>query len=203
MCCVDEFVKVGQSHRHHLFGRVIALSVLCLFLLVFIILMWAGASFGNCILLIADTISWSILLGRGTLSSPHKIRHLPAILDPGVGEVPGLAGAISHWVRGWNVAHCQPGLDGALGLGLGLYCCSNCCLCCSLGLCLEFGCSCSWSFSGSQPYIARAFCEASRPPLSCRTVLSYSSIPISSVSDALRPDVLAITFGDMSTMPTK
>ena len=48
------------------FWCVIAVIVPLAFLLAFMILMWAGAWWWNSALLIADAISWSILLGSGT-----------------------------------------------------------------------------------------------------------------------------------------
>jgi len=55
-------------------------------LFAFIIRMRAGALCWRSALLIADAISWSILLGGGTLLSLLDIRHLSAMLDSAVGE---------------------------------------------------------------------------------------------------------------------
>jgi len=145
------------------FWSVIAVIAPFGFLLAFIIRMWAAVFWWRSPLLIADAISWSILLGRGIPSSLLEIRRLSAMLDPDSGAGPGFVGALWLWVRGWTVSHLLAGV--VVGLGLGLCCWSDCCLSCSLGL--GFGCCCSWSFSGSPPCIAPACWEAPMPSLSC------------------------------------
>ena len=70
------------------------------FILAFIILMWAGAFWWNSALLIADAIAWSNLLESGTLLSLLSMWRLSAMLDPAVGAetgpgpVLGLTGAL-------------------------------------------------------------------------------------------------------------
>jgi hypothetical protein len=59
------------------------------FLLTFMILMWASAFWWKSALLIADAISWSILLQGSTLSSLLSLRRLSAMLDPAIGAGPG------------------------------------------------------------------------------------------------------------------
>jgi len=73
------------------FVCVIAVFAPLALLLAFMILMWAGAFWWKCALLIADAISWSIELQSGTLLSLLSIRHLSAMLDPAVGVGPGPA----------------------------------------------------------------------------------------------------------------
>jgi len=70
----------------------------------------------------AEAISWSIILGSGTLSSLHKIRRLSAMLAPVVGVGAGLASFC--WFRGGTVSHCLDGVgpfavDMALGTSVG------------------------------------------------------------------------------------
>jgi len=98
------------------------------FLLTFIILMWAGACWWNNALLIADAISWSMLLGSGTLSSLLGIMRLSAMLEPVVGAGAGLVSFF--WFRGGTISHCLVGVgadvvapfgvDVALGVGVGV-----------------------------------------------------------------------------------
>jgi len=76
------------------FGCVMAVIVPLAFLLAFMILMWAGAFWWKSAQLVADAISWSILLESGTLSSLFNIRRLSAMLDPAVGARPGPTGAL-------------------------------------------------------------------------------------------------------------
>jgi hypothetical protein len=73
------------------FRCVIAVMSPLVFLLGFMILMRATAYWWNSALLIADTTSWSILSGSGTLASLLRNRHLSAMLDPVVeaGTGPG------------------------------------------------------------------------------------------------------------------
>jgi len=61
------------------------------FLFMFMIRMWACAFWLKSDLLIADAISWSILLGRGTISSLLEIRCLSAKLDRAIGAGRGPA----------------------------------------------------------------------------------------------------------------
>jgi uncharacterized membrane protein len=60
------------------------------FLLVFMILMWAGSFQLTTAPLIANTISCSILLGRGTFLSYHNIRRLSAMVHAAIGVGPTL-----------------------------------------------------------------------------------------------------------------
>jgi hypothetical protein len=55
--------------------------------------MWARACRWKNAVLIADAISWSIVLGGGTLLCLLTLRRHSAMLDPIVGGDPGLAGA--------------------------------------------------------------------------------------------------------------
>ena len=71
------------------FWCVIAMIAPLAFLLALMILIWAGACWWKCALLIADAISWSTLLRSGTLLSPQKIRRLSAMVDPVIGVGPG------------------------------------------------------------------------------------------------------------------
>jgi len=82
------------------------------------ILMWAGTFWWKSALLIADAISWSILLGSGTLSSLLKIKPLSAILDPDVGAGAGPARAFLLWVWGGTVSHLLAAVGSDLGLML-------------------------------------------------------------------------------------
>jgi len=86
-------------------------------------------------------------------------------------------------------------------VGLGSFCGSGCCSCCSLGLGLGFGCCCSWRFSGSPSCIAPAFCETTRPPPSCLEVTSLSCF-LTSFRCAAPPTLaVARTSAVISLMP--
>jgi hypothetical protein len=85
------------------FWYMIAVITPFAFLLAFMILMWAGGYWWNSALLIADSISWSILFGSGTLSSLLRIRRLSALLEPVVGAEARLAGFF--WFRGGTISH--------------------------------------------------------------------------------------------------
>jgi len=76
------------------FCCVIAVIAPVAFLLAFMILMWGGAFWWKSALLIADAISWSILLESGTLLSLLNIRRLSTMLDPAVGAGHGPTGAL-------------------------------------------------------------------------------------------------------------
>jgi len=165
-----------------LFGM-IAVIVPFALLLAFMILMWAGACGWKSALLIADAISWSIILGSGTLWSVLRIRHLSAMLEPGVAAWAGLTsfprfhgGTVSHSLVGVGTDVVTPfGVDVTLCISTGV----------GLGVCAGFGfrgrfgfgfgigidlgclpgCSCSRS-SGlfGPPVCVGAVCiEASRP----------------------------------------
>jgi hypothetical protein len=55
-------------------------------------------------LLVADTISWSVSLGRGTPLSLLKIKWLSAMVDPDLRVGPEPAGALGLWVQGRTVS---------------------------------------------------------------------------------------------------
>jgi hypothetical protein len=66
----------------------------------------------------ADVISWSIILGSGTLSSLLRIRLLPTTLEPVVRGADGLSvffwfrcGTISHGLVGDSPADITPSAD--------------------------------------------------------------------------------------------
>jgi len=153
------------------FWWVIAMIAPFAFHFAFMIRMWAGALRWQSELLIADTISRSILLCRGTPSSLMKIWHLSVLFDPDIGAGPGPGDALWIWVQGCTVSQ----LPAAVGvaLGLGSCCCSDRCLSCSLGS--GFAWWCSWHSSGSPPCTAPACCEAPRHSLSCLAVSFLSS----------------------------
>jgi len=71
--------------------------------LAFIVLLWAEACWSNSVVLITDAISWSIVLGSGTLLSLLMIKRLSAMLEPVIGAGAGLAGFI--WFRGGIISH--------------------------------------------------------------------------------------------------
>jgi len=153
------------------FGCVIAEIAPLAFLLALMILMWAGAFLWKSALLIADAISWSILLESSTLSSLLNMRRVSAILDPAVGAVPGpgLTGALWLLSRGGTVSHRLAGVGADFGLGAdhGL----GCSLSCRLGF--GFWCSC-WSFSGLPSRVVSACCDASSSPPSVLAVILLS-----------------------------
>jgi len=74
-------------------GCVIAVIAPLACVLQCMILMWAGAFCWKSALLIADDISWCIILESGTLSSLLNITRLSVMLDPAVGAGPVPTGA--------------------------------------------------------------------------------------------------------------
>jgi len=195
------------------FWCVIAVMVPFAFLLAFMIQMWAAASWWNSALLIADAISWSILLGSGTLSSLLRIRHLSAMLEPVVRAGAGLASFF--WFRGGTVSHrlvgvgagadvvAPFGVDVALGVGVVVGAGFGAGAGARFGFGFGFGvgaelsccpgCSC-WSSSGlfgSPVCVRSAGIEASRPTPSVSAFIS-----------SLWPrSVVATTLLTMSVMP--
>jgi len=155
---------------------VIAMIVPLAILLAFMIQMWAGACRWKSALLIADAISWSILLWGGTLVSLLKIRRLSAMFDPVIGVGPGPPGNFWLCIRGCAISHCLAGTGVSIGLGFGLCRSSGCRVNCSFSLGLGFGCCGSWRFSGSASCIVPACWEATRPPPSCLVVSSHPSV---------------------------
>jgi len=158
------------------FWSVIAVITPFPFLRAFMILMWAGACWWKSALMIADAITWSILMGGGTLSYLLEIRCLSAMLNRVVRAGPGPTEDFWLCVRGWTVSHVLSGIGVGLRVGLGLCRGSGCSMSCSLGLGLGFGYCCGWRFSGSPSCVAPVCCEATMPPLSCLAVsclLSY------------------------------
>jgi len=155
------------------FWWAIVVIVPFVFLFAFIIWMWAGAFLWQSVLMIADGISWSILLGIGSPSSLGKVRCLSAMLDPDVREGPGPADVLRLGVRGSTVFYLLSGVRVIFDSGSCF--CSDCYLSCSLGL--GFSRCCSWHFSGSPPCIAPACCVASTTSRSCLVVSFLSSFP--------------------------
>jgi len=164
------------------FWWVIVVLVPLAFLLAFMMLISAVACWWKSALLLADAISWSILLGSGMLSSLFRIRNLPALLNMVVGAGAKLADIISF--RGRTISHRQVGddadfvttvsLDGflSLSIGAGFY----------FGFGFGFGlsfipdCSC-WRSSGFScpPVCVKSACiEASRlTPLVSALLVSF------------------------------
>jgi len=179
------------------FWCVIAVIAPLAFLFAFMILMWARACWLKSALLIADAISCSILLGAGTLQSLHENRSLCTMLDQVVGAGP--VGAFWRCFQGWPVSQLLARMGVGLGLGLGLCHGSGCSVSCSLGL--GFGCCCSWRFSGSPSCVARASCEAWRPPPSCHAVSPVASFLAPCTGAASGTLAMASTTAVMSAMP--
>jgi len=181
------------------FWYVIVVIALLAFLLAFMIRMWAGACRWKSALLIADAISWSILLGSGTFLSLLRIIRLSARLEPVVGAAAGLAGFF--WFRGGTVSHSLAGVgtgvvtaigvDVVLGVGIGA----------GFGFGFGFGLSClpgcdCWSssgFSGPPVCVASGCIEASRPAPSVSAFFSSLSL--------WPPSVAVTTFVTMAVMP--
>jgi hypothetical protein len=92
--------------------------------------------------------------------------------DPGNGAGPGPPGVLLLWVQGWTVSHLLAGVS--VGLGLGSYCSSDCCLSCSPDL--DIGCFCSWRSSGLLPCTVPENCVAPGHWPLCLAVSSISSI---------------------------
>jgi len=178
---------------------VIAVIAPLAFHLAFMIVMWAGACWWKRALLIADGISWSILLGSGTLSSLFTIRHLSDMLYPVVRAGLGPVGAFGLCVCGWPVSHLLAEIGVGLGWGLGSCRGSGCSVSSSLGL--GFCCCCSWCFSGPPSCVAPACCEVCRPPPSCLAVSSRPSFLPSWAGAASRTLAWASSSTVMSTMP--
>jgi len=167
------------------------------FFLAFMIWMWVGALWWKSALLIDDARSWSILFGRGTLSSLHTIRRHSAWLDPAFRVGPRMVGAVWIWVHRWIVSHLLAGVG--VDLGLGLCCGSGCWLSGSFGL--GFGRCCRWPFSGSPSCIVPAHCEASRSPPPCLAVSAVPSLPACWVGAASPTPGVASPFTVISVMP--
>jgi hypothetical protein len=148
--------------------------------------------------MIADEISWSIGLGRGTPSSPNHIRHRSAMIDPDFGAGPRPLGALRHRVCDWIVSHLPPGE--VVGLGLGSCFCSDCCMRFSLGL--RYGWCCSCRFPGSPPCIAPAYCVAPCPVLSCLAVWFLSLCHTSWVGATSPTFTQSSTIAEMSAVHT-
>jgi len=92
------------------FWLVIAVIVTLEVLFGFMIRMWAGAFWWNSPLLIADAISWSILVGGGTPSNVRDIRRISDMLDLAVRAGPGRLGTLRLRPHGGTVSHCLPGV---------------------------------------------------------------------------------------------
>jgi len=163
----------------------------------FLIWMWPGAFYKESSLLNPNAISWSILVGRQTLSSLLCIRRLSAMLDPVFGVGPGLADSIWRCVWGWNIS--RPRMAVGIGIGFGSCCGWDCYLSCSVGL--GFGCCCSWRFLGSLFCLVPACCEASSPVPCSLAVLSHSLFPACWANAALPALALASIFAVISVMP--
>jgi len=159
------------------FWCVIAVIVPLTFVLALMILMWAVACWSKSVLLMADDISWSILLGSGTLSSLLRVRCLSALLEPVV--LAGAGQASFFWFHGGTVSHHVVnvgtdvvtflGLDEAVavgvvvglgaGAGFGIGFGFGFDLSCQPGC----GCWCSSGFFGPSASVKSACIEASRP----------------------------------------
>jgi len=181
------------------FWWVIAVIVPLAFLVAFMILMWAGACSWKSTLLIADAISWSILLGAGMLSSLLKIRHLSAMLDLVVRVWPGPVGTVWVCIHGRTISHLLVRIGVRLRLGLGSCCSSVCSVSCIF--CLGYRCCCGWRFSSSPSCIAPACCEASRPPPSCLAVSLLPSVLASWAGAASYTLAVASTSTVLSAIP--
>ena len=184
------------------FGCVIALIPPLACHLAFMTLLWAGAFWWKRTLLIADAISWTIILESGTLSSALSIRLLSAILDPTVGAGPGPrpglgpTGALWLSARGGTVSHRLAGVGvGAyfgLGTGWGFWCSWSCSLGLGFGCCCCCGCSRSF---GPSSRIVSACGESSTPPPSVLAV-TFLSLSLSSWPCATPFVIIPIMFCD-------
>lgn len=103
LCYISAIAVVG-------FWCVCATIVPLAFAFLLMIRMWAGAICWNSAVLIANAISWSMLLPRGTLFSVLSIRRLSAMLDLAIGAGPGPKGALQFWARGGSVSHLVAGV---------------------------------------------------------------------------------------------
>jgi len=112
MSTVLAAVMIMSRHRSAIstvsFLSMIAVFAPFAFLLAFMILMLAGACWWNSALLISEAISWSIVLGSGTLSSLLRIRRLSVKVEPVVGAGAVLASFVRF--RGGTVSHCLVGV---------------------------------------------------------------------------------------------
>jgi len=170
-------------------------------LLVFRILMLAGACWWKCTRLMTNAISWSSLLWRARLLFLLSVDCLSAILAQVVGAGPGPVVAIWPWVWvwRWTVSHLLA-LDGG-GFDFGSGCGSGLWLSCSFSLGLGFGCCCSCDPFGSPFWIPSACCEDSRPPPFYVAVPASSFFLFSWARTALPTLVLDTTSTVISEMP--
>jgi len=181
------------------------------FLLPFLILMWVRASLWKSALSIADSISSSISLGSGTLSSRLRMAHQSAMLEHVVGAGAELASFV--WFRGGSVSHRLVGVgiqvvapfaaDVALGVGV----------CAGLGAGDGFGFGDSFGFGcgmgmdvswvpGGRCWRSSGF---SGPPVWVRSwfITSFRPTPLVSafLSSLWSRSVAATAIATMSLMP--
>jgi hypothetical protein len=171
------------------------------FLFPFMTLLWGGDSSWNSALLIADTISWSIILWSGMFSSFLRINGLSATLEPALRA--GVVLARFFPVGGGTVSHPLVGVGAdvvppfgavvafSVGVGIGL----------GAGAGFGFGIDFSWfpSCSSWPSY------SSSGPPVCVRSRCIVSSNPTPSVSSFYFPSwchsVAATALVTMSVKP--